>query len=102
MWGLPLEYHYPPISSRIARVAGEIDQVDRRRQFPGNGRYVRVSVFINPYEPLAAGVMLRTDDGETKWISFYFERIFKICKKCGIIGHSLGRTYDEYENEDCT
>ncbi|KAF7807995.1 Zinc knuckle CX2CX4HX4C [Senna tora] len=40
----------------------------------------------NPY-PLLMGVILRTDVGNYFWIQCHFERIFRICKGCGRIGH---------------
>ena len=43
---------------------------------------------MNPWLPLIAGFMLRLDDGSRVWIQCRYERIHKVCTKCGMIGHT--------------
>ncbi|XWS61231.1 hypothetical protein CRYUN_Cryun07bG0108100 [Craigia yunnanensis] len=55
---------------------------------PRNLRYMRLKVWINPHAPLIAGCMLRMDDRVMHWVDFHYERVYKVCRRCGIIGHS--------------
>ena len=49
---------------------------------------MRVRVWIDPNAPLIVGWMLRQDDEVMIWVEFRYEWVHKICKRCGIIGHS--------------
>ena len=49
---------------------------------------MRVRVWLDPNEPLIAGCMLRQDDGVMVQIEFKYEKVYKFCQRCGIIGHS--------------
>ncbi|XWS65627.1 hypothetical protein CRYUN_Cryun05aG0130000 [Craigia yunnanensis] len=55
---------------------------------------MRVRVWINPNTPLLANCMAKRDDGVLSWVEFIYERVYKVCKRCGVIGHSaLHRTF---------
>ena len=48
---------------------------------------MRVRVQIDPWLPLFVGFMLNLDDGTKQWIQCRYDRVFKVCTKCGLIGH---------------
>ncbi|KAK7836351.1 hypothetical protein CFP56_022712 [Quercus suber] len=72
---LPLEYHDTDLAHFMAH-------------FPRNICFLRLQVRIDPWLPLVARFILKRDDGQYMWIECRYECIFKICKKCGLIGHS--------------
>lgn len=72
---------------------GEYVSTDRQPTFPRNIRFLRLQVRIDPWLPLVAGFILKCDDGQNIWIKCRYERIFKICKKCGLIGHSQNQRH---------
>ena len=45
----------------------------------------------NPWLPVISGFMLRLDDGSRVWIQCRYERIHKLCTRCGLIGHTRGQ-----------
>ncbi|XWS11646.1 hypothetical protein CRYUN_Cryun37aG0016900 [Craigia yunnanensis] len=49
---------------------------------------MRIIVWINPNSLLLAGCMLKRDDGVITWVDFHYERVNKVCNRCGIIRHS--------------
>ena len=89
LWGLPLEYQNPTIARRFAQIMGVVTQVDWNEVMLRNLRFMRVKAWINPYAPLIAGGLLLQDDGVMIWIEFRYERVYKICRRCGTIGHTL-------------
>ena len=80
---------------------GEYVSMDWQPTFPRNIRFLRLQVRIDPWLPLVAGFILKCDDGQYMWIECCYERNFKICKKCGLIGHSRNQCHmDIAEVED--
>ena len=67
---------------------GILEKVDWEDKIPRNIRFMRVKVRIDPWLPVIASFMLRLDDGSRVWIRCRYERVHKLCTKCGLIGHS--------------
>ena len=88
LWGLPLEYQVSKMARRIAKIIGPVSQVDWMDSMPRNLRFMRVRVWIELIAPLIAGCMLHQDDSVMTWIEFRYEKVHKICRRCGIIGHT--------------
>lgn len=49
-------------------------------------RYLRVRVQVALAQPLMMGFYLKLNNGVDIWIQFPYERIFRICRKCGCVG----------------
>ncbi|KAF3959214.1 hypothetical protein CMV_015953 [Castanea mollissima] len=49
---------------------------------------MRIRGKIDPWLPLIASFILKRDDGQYTWVKCRYERVFKICKRCGIIGQA--------------
>ncbi|KAK9985047.1 hypothetical protein SO802_034572 [Lithocarpus litseifolius] len=73
-------------------------RVDLEDRLPRNIRFVRVRVRVDPWYPLMAGFMLRLDDGSRVWIQCRYERIHKLCKRCGLIGHTRRQCTKSMDN----
>ncbi|KAF7826359.1 Endonuclease/exonuclease/phosphatase [Senna tora] len=84
LWGLPLEFHTTLIAQRIGDVRG----IDWSKVLPRNIRFMRVRVRLPIDQPLLMRVMLANDQRELMWIQCRYERIFKLCRHCGRMGHS--------------
>ncbi|OMO83958.1 hypothetical protein COLO4_22304 [Corchorus olitorius] len=101
LWGLPLEYQQPDATKKIAQAAGKVIRVDWENTRARNIRFSRVRIAINPWKPLMPGCMITRDDGVDMWIPFKYQRVFKLCTNCGIIGHKRSycpHQYEEVEN----
>ena len=85
--GLPLEYQYPAFAIQLGQMISLVDRVDWEPDLPRNIRFMRVRVQIDPWLPVFAGFMLNLDDGTKQWIQCRYERVFKVCTKCGLLGH---------------
>lgn len=70
---------------------GILERVDWEDRLPRNIRFTRAKVRIDPWLPVTAGFMLKLDDGSRVWIRCNYERVHKLCTKCGLIGHSRGQ-----------
>lgn len=98
--GLPLEYQYPELAKRTGQLMGIVEKVDWEDRIPRNVRFMRVKVRIDPWVPMIAGFMLRLDDGARVWLQCRYERVHKLCTRCGLIGHTRGQcTYSMDEVE---
>ena len=64
---------------------------------PRNIRFMRIRVKIDPWAPLLTSFMLRLDDGAYVWVQYRYERVHKICKRCGLIGHTRGQCSQNLE-----
>ena len=50
--------------------------------------------------PVVSGFMLRLDDGTQTWVQCRYERVHKLCTKCGLTGHTriqCSESMDEVE-----
>ena len=86
--GLPLEYQYPKLAIQMGHMLGVYERIDWDAHIPRNIRFMRIRVRMNPWLPLVASFMLRLDDGNRVWIQCRYERIHKVCTKCGLLGHT--------------
>ena len=56
----------------------------------GDGTYsfLRVRVLLDGREPLPTGFRLSREDGSVSWVEFKYEKLVKLCYKCGRLGHN--------------
>ena len=72
----------------MGHVLGMFERIDWDGNLPRNIRFMYIRVRVDPWLPLMVGFMLRLDNGDRVWIQCRYERIHKLCTKCGLIGHS--------------
>lgn len=82
---IPLEHQYPKLGERMGQLMERVDWEDK---LPRNIRFMRIKVRIDPWLLVIAGFMLRLDDGFRVWIQCRYERVHKLCIRCGLIRHS--------------
>ncbi|KAF7835722.1 Zinc knuckle CX2CX4HX4C [Senna tora] len=85
--GFPLEYYSDYVAAQVGEMVEEVVQVDFSVQGFRNLRYLRVRVNIDPSKPFLMGFYVLLDNGRVIWIQCQYERVFRICKQCGCIGH---------------
>ncbi|KAK2984019.1 hypothetical protein RJ640_003148 [Escallonia rubra] len=86
---LPHEYYNEEDATLIARATSPVVVVDWPPD--GNRKYdfIRVKVRINPFWPVVAGTYVELmNNRRPGWIPFSYEKIFRVCFRCGTIGHS--------------
>ena len=86
--GLPLEYQYSDLVGRMGHIMGIFEQVDWEDIIPHNIRFMRIRVQINPWMLVISSFVLRLNDGSKFWIQCKYEKVHKLCNKCGLIGHT--------------
>lgn len=50
-------------------------------------------VNVNIREPLIPGTYFATFEDRSTWVSFGYEKVFKFCKRCGKVGHSVTQCF---------
>lgn len=88
LYGLPLEYQYPKLTKRMGQMTGIFERVDLDDNLPRNIWFLRIRMRMDPWSPLMTGFMLHLDDVARVWVQCRYERIHKICKRCGLIGQT--------------
>lgn len=63
--GLPLEYQYPDLAKHLGQLMGIVERVDWENKIPRNIWFMRIKVRIDPWSPVLAGFMLRTEEGSS-------------------------------------
>lgn len=86
--GLPLEYQYLELAEYMGQLMGIVEQVDWDDRMPRNISFMRVKVRLDPWLLVITGFNLRTDEGSYFWIQCQYERVHKLCNRCGLIGHT--------------
>lgn len=82
---------------------GIVERVDWEDIMPGNIRFMRIRVRVNPWIPVVSGFMLKMDNGSKTWIQCRYERVHKLCNRCGMLGHTQGQCtleYGRYRDDD--
>ena len=75
----------------MGQLMGIVERVDWEDKIPRNILFMRVKVKIDPWLPMIASFMLRLDDSARIWIQCRYERVHKLCTRCGLIGHIRGQ-----------
>lgn len=87
-WGLPLEYHVQDVAKDLGNVVGTtMLSSEGAAQFSSHLNFIRVKVQIDPRIPLVQNVRIRLDNGVARTIECKYERVFRSCASCHVIGH---------------
>nr|POE68186.1 uncharacterized protein CFP56_28996 [Quercus suber] len=95
--GLPLEYQYPELAEKMGQIMGIFEGINWDDKVPRNIRFMHIRVKKDPWAPLLTGFMLRLDDRAYVWVQCRYEKVHKICKRCGLIGHTRGQCSQNLE-----
>jgi len=52
---------------------------------------MHIRVRVDPWLPVIFGFIIRLDNGSRVWIQCRYERIHKLCIRCGLIGYTRGQ-----------
>ena len=67
---------------------GIFERVDWEDSIPRNIKFMRIGVWINSWMPVISGFVFCLDDGSKIWIQCKYEKVHKLCNRCGLIGHT--------------
>lgn len=95
---LPLEHQYPELAERMGQLMGIFEHVDWEDRMSRNIRFIRIRVHVDPWLPVVSGFMLRLDDGSKVWIQYRYERVHKLCNRCGMIKHTRNQCSQSMED----
>lgn len=85
---IPIECYYSDLAHLLGSAAGHLLQVVWSDVRTRSLDFFRFKVRIHTDEPLIPGAFVELLEGDFHWIPFRYERIFRVCYKCGRIGHS--------------
>ena len=72
----------------MGQLIGIVERINWEDTIPRNIRFMRIKVRVDPWLPVIAGFMLRIDEGSSLRIQCRYERVHKLCTRCGLIGHT--------------
>lgn len=73
---------------QMGQMMGIYERTDWDANIPRNICFMHIKVRMDPWMPLLVGFMLRLDNGDRIWIQCRYERVHKVCTKCGLIDHT--------------
>lgn len=73
---------------QMGQMMGIYKRIDWDANSPRNICFMCIRVRMDLWMPLFAGFMLRLDNGDRIWVQCRYERVHKVCTKCGLIGHT--------------
>ena len=82
---------YLELVEKMGQLMGIVERVDQEDKIPRNIQFMRVKVKIDPWLLVIASFMLRLDNGARIQIQCRYERVHKLCTRCGLIGHTRGQ-----------
>jgi len=83
---MPLGCMNRAVGTQIGRTMGEVEDVVVAEDDVGWGRYLRVRVVINLFQPFERGRMLYISRSSC-WVTFKYEKLPIFCFRCGCIIH---------------
>ncbi|KAK2987602.1 hypothetical protein RJ640_009346 [Escallonia rubra] len=86
---IPIELFYRDMVGIIGSAFGELLAIDWNPVRQQQRDFFRVLVRIRLDDPLIPGLFVRTNQRESHWIQARFEKVFHVCYRCGILGHSI-------------
>ncbi|KAH7861174.1 hypothetical protein Vadar_022613 [Vaccinium darrowii] len=106
LYKLPLECFCEEAGLRLGGMLGDVLRVDIRHGTPCNIRYLSGRVMLDLEKPLVSGISLRRQkplvsdislgwpNRPNLWVRCKYERIYKVCRACGLVGHTLPQCGD--------
>lgn len=94
LYNLPFEAFIVEAGEILGEALGEYVHVDVDEAFPRHFRYLRLRVSVTPDSTLAASFYLELPDCVPRWIECRYERVYKLFRTCGRVGHT-------YPNVSC-
>lgn len=86
--GVPAPQRNSDVALLLADLIGEVIELGFQGGREIHNLHFRVKVRLNLLVPLKSGAYLDTANGR-KWVFFRYENVFRFCKACGEVGHSL-------------
>ena len=86
---LPLKCRTKETGWAIGSSVGLVLDVDVPESGVQWGKCLRVRVRIDATKRLVRGKKITIEEGDSRWVSFKFERLPNFCYRCGLLNHAL-------------
>ncbi|XP_075654591.1 uncharacterized protein LOC142624738 [Castanea sativa] len=89
IYNLPLKSRTKETRKAIGSSLGLVLDVDVLESGVQWGKCLRVRVRINVKKRFVRGKKITIEGGESRWVSFKYERLPNFCYRCGLLNHAL-------------
>lgn len=89
MFNLPLSCMVKDVGYQIGSTMGMVEEVETDEDGIGWGKFLRVRIKFDLHKPIPRGRRVKLK-GKSEWISFHYEKLPRVCSKCGVIKHGRG------------
>jgi hypothetical protein len=89
MINLPLSGMVKDVGLQIGSAMGAVEEVETDEDDIGWGKFLRVRIRMDLRKPLPRGRRVKIL-GRSEWVHFQYERLPRICFRCGVIKHGRG------------
>ncbi|KAM1551669.1 hypothetical protein ACFX10_043772 [Malus domestica] len=88
MHNVPVLSMTQAVAETIGGLLGTVKSVDKTSSKDCIGRFLRVKIKFNVWEPLMRGTFVNFPDEGRVWVDFKYEWLPKYCLICGLLGHA--------------
>ncbi|CAI9098927.1 OLC1v1035666C1 [Oldenlandia corymbosa var. corymbosa] len=88
MSGVPFEYYDREAIQMLGGVVGGVEEVGIDGWERWEKGYLCARVWVRIDDPIVPGFYTQVEGGRKVWIYYEYERVHKICQRCGRIGHT--------------
>jgi hypothetical protein len=89
MYDLPLVCMGREMGFKLGSTVGKVERVETDGNCNGWGEFLRVRAHVNLTKPIPRGRVLKLKN-QSLWVPFKYERLPKLCLRCGVISHGEG------------
>ena len=97
IYNLPLKCRTKETGWAIGSSLGTVLDVDVPESSVQWGKCLRVRVRIDTTKRVLRGKKVTIEGGESRWVSFKFERLPNFCYRCGLLDHTLKDCSEEVD-----
>lgn len=79
----------PDLAEALGDLIGDVAIEDNEIVMNADHHFMRVRVHIDSRKSLIQNIRLRLEDGSYSWLECKYERVFRSCSVCHVIGHAI-------------
>lgn len=96
--GIPLIFNNIRVAESMLLKVGSLIQFNEKSRSAGFKRWIQALVWVKVNRPLLSGCFFEYEEGKSVWVDFKYESVFRFCKRCGKIGHTMINCIVAWEN----
>jgi hypothetical protein len=86
LWGLPIHCRTKQMGESIGALLVHVE-ASEFYEYPGKNVIIKIKVAIDTKRPILSGIHIGNPIDGTKWIDYRYEKLPRVCFKCGMLGH---------------